>query len=121
MFHSRRWVVSTVATPEELAQKLVEMTWCGCAAFRVERTEYLFLNDATSADGAQEYAVVKGLPEGPPWLQLESLTFSWCTAEQALGFIHKTLAGEYDHAEYATPVTPYLDTPEQHGCCRLCR
>ena len=45
-------------------------------------TEYLFLNDATSGDGAQEYGAIKRLPD--TWLQVESITFSWCTYESAL-------------------------------------
>ena len=121
MLHSkRRWVIATVATPEELAQKVTEMTWCCCNGFRIEGTDYLFLNDATSADGAQEYGAVKGSLDGPPWLQVESLTFGWCTYEKALDLIRKVLAGEYDQADYAFPVTLRLDTPEQHGYCSHC-
>jgi hypothetical protein len=59
---------------------------------------YLFLNDATSADGAQEYAVIRPLPNGE-YLQIESITFSWCRAQQALDYIRQVLAGEYDHAD----------------------
>jgi hypothetical protein len=122
LHNNRHWVVGDVATPEDLAQKLTEHTWCGCNGFRVEGTEYLFLNDATSGDGAQEYGAIKRLhgTEGARWLQVESLTFSWCTYESALALIRKVLAGEYDQADYAYPVILHLDTPEQHGRCAHC-
>jgi hypothetical protein len=81
---------------------------------------YLFLNDATGEDGAQEYAVVK-VPENPgdPYRQVESITMSWCTEEKALGYILKALAGEYDGDGWVIP-TPRLDTPTEHGSCHLC-
>lgn len=59
MLHkNRRWCVTPVASAEELAEKLTEMTWCGCSGFRLGG--YLWLNDATSPDGAQEFAVYAG-------------------------------------------------------------
>lgn len=122
LHNNRRWVVATVATPEELAQKVTEITWCCCNGFRIEGTDYLFLNDATSADGAQEYGAVKRLDasEGAQWLQVESLTLGWCTYERALELIRKVLAGDYDHADYAFPVILRLDTPATHGYCSHC-
>ncbi len=60
MFHERRvWSVSPVASAEELAKKLTEMIWCCCNAF--ELGGYLWLNDSTCPDGAQEYAVYAAL------------------------------------------------------------
>lgn len=129
MLHkNRRWVLFAVPTAEDLARKLTEMTWCGCNGFTVAGTDYLFLNDATSGDRAQEYAVVKRIGadiivhEGgvSTALQVESITFSWCTYERALDLIRHVLAGEYDHADYAVPVTLRLDTREQHGRCAHC-
>lgn len=63
MLHkTRAWSLSTVETAEELAVKLTEMTWCGCSAFKLPDAPYIFVNDSTSADGAQEYAILK--PDG---------------------------------------------------------
>jgi len=89
MFYKRGyWSVAPVANAEELATKLTEQTWTLCTGFSLGG--YLFLNDSTSEDGVQEYAVVKPLPEGGH-VQIESITFGWCTKAQALEFIRKTL------------------------------
>ena len=118
MLHSRRtWCWSTVASAEELAEKLTEHTWTGCSAFELQG--YYFLNDATSGDGAQEYAVVKSLPDGR-FEQIESITFSWCDQAKALELIRGILAGQYDQADYRRAVQPTLQRPAEHGRCYLC-
>lgn len=64
---TRRWMITEVATLEELAPKLREHSWCLCSGFRYK--DLLFLNDAFSPDGAQEYAVVRlgeGVAPSPP-------------------------------------------------------
>lgn len=120
MFHKNRsWSEAAVATAEELAEKLTEHTWCCCNGFRVEGTAYLFLNDATSADGAQEYAAVKELPDGM-LVQVESITFGWCTKGRAVELIREVLAGQYDQSEFAHQVKARVETPEQHGGCPHC-
>lgn len=119
MLHDNRvWCVSRVEDAEELAQKLTEITWCCCAGFSLNG--YWFLNDATSEDGGQEYAVVKiEGPEGKP-VQIESITISWCSYEQALRHIEKSIAGEYDESGFAWTVDPAVETPEKHQRCPLC-
>ena len=58
MFHKKRvWCVSPVGSAEELAEKITQHSWTLCTGFQIDG--YLFLNYATSEDGAQEYAVVK--------------------------------------------------------------
>ena len=65
MHQRRRWCVSSVATAEELAEKL-HRTWTLCTGFFVStHPRYLFLNDATHEDGAAEFGVVTGGMEGP--------------------------------------------------------
>ena len=120
MLHKNRvWCITTVDTPEELAQQLADVTWVCCAGFEIGN--YLFLNDATSGDGAQEYAVVKKPSiEGEPYIQIESVTASWMTAERLLEFICRTLAGDNDEVEWKMPVTPSIETHVQHGRCHLC-
>jgi hypothetical protein len=119
MFHNDRvWCVTAVASADELARKLTGTTWTCCTAF--ELGGYLWLNDATSPDGAQEFAVVKKAgPNGPP-LQVESITFSWCDFDTALRYIQQTLRGEDDDSDFAREVSPVVQTPAEHGSCRHC-
>lgn len=119
MFHRNRvWCVTSVSLAEELAEKLTTVTWTCCTAF--ELGGYLWLNDATSPDGGQEYSVVKRVgPNGHP-LQVESITFSWCTTQQALEYIRRTLRGEDDGNEFARQVSPALQMPPEHGRCCHC-
>lgn len=119
MLHqNRRWSVTEVGGAEELAAKLTETTWCCCAGFSLGG--YLWLNDATGPDGAQEYAVVKRAGTSRPAMQVESITYSWCTYEQALESIERTLAGDDDGNSFRRPVAPRLETPEEHGSCGHC-
>lgn len=117
MMHKKRiHCVGPVDTALHLAQKLTGSTWCLCTGFSVEgHPEYLFLNDATHEDGAGEYGVIKKTPEG--FLQVESITFSWTTADQALDYIEKALRGEFDSQGW--PVTVHLDESPRHHC-HLC-
>src|SRR4051794_4593447 len=99
MMHTkRRWTVGPAESAADLARKLTETTWTRCAGFFVlGHPEYLFLNDATSEDAAQECAVVKRPADpGRPFQQLESITMSWCSLAQAQAFIEQALAGEMD-------------------------
>jgi hypothetical protein len=121
MMHSHRvWCLSKVESSHVLAHKLTQHTWTLCSAFFVAgREEYAFLNDATSEDGAGEFAIVKRLPDGS-FLQVESVTFSWCDEAQGLIFIEEALAGKYDGYDFVRPVCPVLQTAQEHGRCRLC-
>src|ERR1051325_8099274 len=96
MHRTRRWCLNIVASAEELAPMLVGRIWTRCSAFAVMGYEqYLFLNDATSEDGAQEYAVLQRLPSGG-YRQIESITFSWCDEGRGLLYVKQVLAGEFD-------------------------
>ena len=119
MFHKhRRWTVVGETSPEELAHKLTEHTWCCCNGF--ELGGYWFLNDATSADGAQEYAVVKKIGSGGNPCQVESITFGWCRYARALELIKNVLQGKYDDSEWVQPIVVAIDSPQQHGRCSYC-
>lgn len=108
-----------VASADDLARRLADTTWTCCSAF--ELGGYLWLNDATSADGAQEFAVIKKAgPLGRPW-QVESITFSWCDFDTALRYIQQTLRGGDDNNDFAHEVSPILQSPSEHGCCCHCR
>jgi len=115
----RRWCLQQVGTAEELARKLTQQSWTLCCGFEIGN--YLFLNDAFSEDEAQEYSVLrKPAQPGEPYLQVESITMSWASEAEALSYIRQALAGEMDKNDFARPVEPRLDTPEQHGRCHLC-
>jgi len=119
MFHKNRvWCVTPVDSADDLARNLTETTWTCCTAS--ELGGYLWLNDATSADGGQEYAVLRKTgPNGRP-LQVESITFSWCDYATALEYIQRTLRGEDDANDFAREVSPVLRAPAEHGRCCHC-
>ena len=122
MLHADRiWCLSEAASAEDLAEKLTEQTWCLCQAFQVkDHPRYVWLNDSTSEDGAQEYAVLKlGLAAGDRQ-QIESITFGWCDRSRAKDFIRETLAGNDDHNEFARPVRATIQPLEKHGRCQYC-
>jgi hypothetical protein len=98
-----------------LAEQLTQHTWCGCNGFELEG--YLFVNDATCADGAQEYGVLR--KQEDHYVQIESLTFSWMTTEKALALIRRVLAGEFDNEHYAVVDASRIQTPLEHGHCHL--
>ena len=122
MHRKRRFCVSEAESAEELAHKLTSTTWTLCTGFRVAgHPDYLFLNDSTSEDGAGEYAVCRQL--GPDtFVQIESITFSWCDEARALEYIRRTLAGQFDAGASAQTVDlrHRLDRSEAHGRCPLC-
>jgi hypothetical protein len=122
MMHAhRRFCISPVATPEELAHMLTERTWTLCSGFYIVGHEnYLFLNDATCEDGAGEFAAILGGLGADGHVQIESITMSWCSFEEALAHIREALAGRWDRNDFARPVTLRLETPEQHQRCSLC-
>ncbi len=121
MHTNRRWVVSPVVSTEELARMLTERAWTLCSGFYVEGHPYLFLNDATHEDGAGEFGIVKTV-ESSEWLQVESITFSWCSLADAERHIKAALAGEFDVNDFARKVDlkGCLDTPAEHQRCHLC-
>jgi hypothetical protein len=78
MLHkNRRFGVTDVHSTDELAEKLTKGSWTCCTGFRIGGL--LFLNDSTSENGAQEYAVVREATRE----QLESITFGWMTLDEA--------------------------------------
>lgn len=120
MLHSKRiWTLSTVASAEELAHKLIHYSWTGCQAFQLGG--YLFANDSTSADGAQEYAVLRpSAADGNELVQVDSITFSWCTEVNALEIILRIIAGDYDSIVYGSVSRSRFQSASEHGVCWLC-
>lgn len=117
MLHNQRiWSIAPAESAEWLAENLTQCTWCGCNGFSLGR--YLFVNDATCADGGQEYSVLR--PRDGPYIQIESVTFSWMTPERALELIRRVLAGEFDTECYGVVESHRIQTAEAHGRCHLC-
>jgi len=111
MIHDKRkYIVVRIETAEELAYKLTQQTWCGCNGFLYG--DMAFLNDSTCADGAQEYAVFRN------GVQIESITFGWCTEERALKYIRQLYRGELGVDMGST--MPLIQSQEEHGRCYLC-
>ena len=122
MMHTKRtWSVCEVESAEELARLLTETTFGGCQGFSVQGyPQYVWVNDSTSPDRLQEYGVIKqNNPEGKI-TQIESITVSWCSSNELLRFINRTLAGEDDASDFAHEVHPILQTPQEHGRCQHC-
>ena len=119
MFHQdRTWCVTPVESAEELARKLTTVVWTCCTAF--ELSGYLWLNDSTSPDGAAEFAVLKRQTPDGRMLQVESITFGWCSRDESLTYIQQALRGEFDANDFAREVQPRLQTPQEHGRCHHC-
>lgn len=112
MYHTNRvHTVKGVNNILELTDYLANYTWCRCNGF--EYKGYLFLNDATSEDGAQEYAIFK---KGNP-TQIESITFSWCDFIEAITDIYEIISGGADNFNMGERYKGYhLDNSERHHC-----
>lgn len=115
MIHTNRPFSATeVATAEELAEKLTKHSWTLCTGFRF--SGHLFLNDSFSEDGAAEYAVIRE-SDG---VQVESITFGWCSEEQALGYIKQVVEPTDAEDTRAFPPKVTKVRPHPAGSCHLC-
>lgn len=113
----------------EAAEKLVGSTFVLCLGFALERdgVELLVLNDATSEDGAAEWAMIL---VDARWetetlgTQIETITFGWIDdVEEALGHIDACF--EIAAAKRERPMNRRVlvqTTPEgEDHECELCR
>lgn len=119
MYRTRRYLLTDVATAEELAEKLTRHTWCLCQAFALDGPagRLIFANDSTSPDGAQEYAVLCVDVDGTR-RQIESLTVSWCTEARLLAYIQQLQAGTLG-VPFRT-ITNVFEDHAAHGRCPAC-
>lgn len=89
-------------TADEMLSDLVHTkTWTLCTGWRVGET--LYLNNSTSEDGAQEYAVLRVQPGAGRLVakQFESVTFGWMTLEEIEDFIEQTWNADIETGDYA--------------------
>lgn len=108
MIHNKRsFQLRNVETLDELARLLTEHTWTACTGFK--HAGWLFLNDAFSGDGAQEYAVVRDER------QYESVTFSWMSTAAALDWLQRWLVRELPE-----PIATVRLIEHPAGCCPRC-
>lgn len=115
MHKSRTWQIKDIAGPFELAYNLTQQQWCCCQGFRMG--PYLYLNDATGENGAQEYGVIREAD----MRQVESITFSWIDEPTAQRHIWAIATGGADHESWDSGITAQqLQTGDQHGRCHLC-
>jgi hypothetical protein len=112
MIHTKRCFQVVDVDEDTLITKLHESIWCGCTGFRCQG--YLWLNDAFSGDGAQEYAVIRESDH----IQVESITVSWCTREQLTDYVKSINAGQAERMGIYNDL--HIETPEQHGRCYCC-
>ena len=149
MYHeNRRWCLQSIRSAEELAEQLLDYSWCCCCGFELEG--FLWLNDSTSPDRAQEYAVVKRpTDDSKEFRQVESITVSWCDRQQLLKIIHQIHYGVKSPSAGKTSVNsrpvvftrsvaeffqalgveevpsgrvvhPRIETPDKHSHCTHC-
>lgn len=104
--------------PERLlAYLLTEHSWTLCQGWVLG--PYAFVNDSTSPDGAQEWAIVR-LSDG---VQLESVTFGWMSREEAEAYLARVMDGELEEGDFTmgTVDRAQLVTPERAHDCAHCR
>lgn len=88
MIHKRRtYSLTPVTSVEALAFTLHDHSWTLCSGFQLtlDGQDYLIVNDAFSADGAQEYAVLLVQQrDGDRYTvqEVESLTISWMRSQR---------------------------------------
>ncbi len=114
-FHDyRRWKYEDVSDMEDLAKRLTSHIVTLCTGYR--HRGYFYLNDAIHEEGAGEYAIVRE----SDLRQVESITFSWCTVEQALGYIQEVSSGTYDGENYGSISNTQVLPAAEHRGCPLC-
>jgi hypothetical protein len=116
MHRKRCWGVAR-KTRVELAELLTSMTWTLCTALQTEGGS-IWANDATSEDGAGEYAVLRFL--GGQWRQVESITASWCSRERLLLYAEQADRGEFDSLNYCYGMVEASRIEFDHRPCRHC-
>ena len=109
MIHHHTYGIAPYTDLTQLVTALCDQTWTTCQGF--SWSGLLLLNDSFSADGAQEYAVIRG------GRQIESLTVSWMTAADLATTLQDLAAG--GGGDYG-PCHAVLESLAQHHRCTHC-
>lgn len=121
MIHTpRTYSAIQVRDIEELAQRLAQ-SWTLCTAFLVEHDgqPFLIANDATSEDGAQEYAVLRVDERHGRAIsarQVDSLTISWMSEDR----IRAGWPEWFAEQPSSRGIVLQVESPARHGRCRFC-
>ena len=110
MHTGRIWNVAGPFGPAQLADRLAKYSWTLCSGF--ECLGYLYLNDSTSEDALQEYAVVRK----SDLVQVESITVSWMEPEVIAGFAETV--GDRDPHTYGSIKAANLEHDRLDYCER---
>jgi len=86
----RKQSIKQVEDIDSLAHCLTQATLEGCKGF--EYKGYIFLNCSADSIEAQKYAIFK---KGY-LIQVDSITFGWCTINQARKYIENIISENYD-------------------------
>jgi len=124
MIHPNRdFAVSDMSDDlESLAHNMSQITWCLCSSWKVD--DFLLLNDSFSEDGASEFAICKILKTDGDTTeveQIESVTFSWFTVDQALDYLIMIKEGKIKKPYEFGTFSVKTKSPRAHGSCYLCR
>jgi hypothetical protein len=106
---TRRVYNLKTCTAKEMLEDLTHTkTWTLCTGWKVGDT--LYLNDSTSEDGAQEYAVLRVRSEDGRLSaqQFESVTFGWMELDEIKDFIDQTWNADIETGDYAE-IVKYFD------------
>jgi hypothetical protein len=108
MHKHRRHRITTVNDFATLAEKLTQHSWTMCTGFKCG--SLILLCDASSEDGAQEYAVIRNDR------QIESITCSWMEADK----LQAMLEHLDKHGSALGPGTLVEIKPHPEGSCSRC-
>ena len=112
MHKSRRYVVRAMATLADTVAKLAHGNYCGCVGISFNGTVYL--NDATSGDGVEEWAVFRN------GRQVESITFGWMSPAEIEETVRRMDAEPWDAFKGRGSSLPQIQTRQEHGTCPCC-
>ena len=113
IYKSRTFAVQSYTDVPALCHALTDQSWCLCTGFRYG--PLVLLNDAFSEDGAAEFAVY----DESRGAQIESITVSWCTAEQLEQYISDWLTRVHTMEGFTTDM-PRIEDAATHQRCRHC-
>jgi len=114
MVHKMRtFAVKTYTDVTEMCHVLTNHSWCLCSGFRYG--PLVLLDDAFSEDGAAEFAVY----DEHRGAQIESITVSWCTAEELEKYIGDRLTRLHTMVVLNSAM-PRIEEAATHQRCRHC-
>jgi hypothetical protein len=94
------------------------VTFTLCTAYRLPGGDVI-VNDATSEDGAGEWAVLRPNADGATYRQIDSVTFGWMPATRVLAYLTADRPDDgWSALAWAQSVRLH---PHPEGACPLCQ